>query len=62
MDNSSGGMLMQMPTKKEIIKSLKTSIENYTELGSDGLETTNVETQILRFAILYLLSQEINKK
>ena len=47
MDNS-------MPTKKEIIRILKTSIANYTELNSNGLETTNVETQVLRLAILYL--------
>lgn len=56
--NNLGGMLMQTPTKREIIRFLKNSIADYTELDSNGLETTNVETQILRFAILYLTIYE----
>lgn len=43
-----------MPTKERIIEILKNEINNYTELGPDGLDVTNVDTQVLRLAILYL--------
>jgi hypothetical protein len=56
-----GETLMQIPTKEKIIEILKNEINNYTELGPDGLDVTNVDTQVLRFAILYLLSQENDK-
>lgn len=49
-----------MPTKERIIEILKNEINNYTELGPDGLDVTNVDTQVLRFAILYL-KEEDNK-
>ena len=51
---------MQIPTKERIIEILKNEINSYTELGPDGLDVTNVDTQILRFAILYL-KEEDNK-
>jgi len=47
-----------MPTKERIIEILENEINNYTELGPDGLDTTNVDTQILRLAILYLKEKE----
>ena len=45
---------MQIPSKEKIIEILENEIDNYTELGPDGLDTTNVDTQVLRLAILYL--------
>jgi len=49
---------MRIPSKEKIIEILENEIDNYTELGPDGLDTTNVDTQVLRFAILYLKKVE----
>lgn len=47
-----------MPTKERIIEILENEIDNYTELSPDGLDTANVDTQVLRLAILYLKGEE----
>ena len=52
---------MQIPSKEKIIEILENEIDNYTELGPDGLDTTNVDTQVLRLAILYLKGKENNQ-
>lgn len=43
-----------MKSKDELVKIIENSIRDYSSTGYDGLDTTNIETQVLRQAALYL--------